>query len=1062
MAMSDAGDELDDMVYVSGREDNDDSSKKPLEDAEPGMIPAVKNLYAGRHGLFTTTNKLPEHLPEPEETKENRRYALLICNMKCYDDRKSYSIASIVIQSPLLRKVLCWVLKDYPGIAPHLGRMEAAPPFRPFVHRWQRLTDALNNERDLETKSHIRLFYDVLRPELEFTLGVRDDFLEHKAVNFNNLWMLFEPGDIIYTIYNTRPIAAKLRADTVVLAGRIDHYRLVCETISGDGNVFGWRDVHFEIPRFDGMMKITNLGVYPLKYHQKPDEVRQQLIDNGKAYERLMGFHHMQYQGTALDGGQTCYVDSRIIVDPDVYKYYEPDATHSNKENLKDQDGSSDDNAEAEEMVPALTDDQLLLCDSSIRGYSLRNKRWLDFFVDNIEDIHWDEGAWDNVVLDSELKDLIFSLTDGHLWNQEGLQSKGLNILLSGPTGSGKTFTVESVAEALRAPLFHVTLADVDLSPEIPDLESPFTRILTMCGRWNAILVFDQTQGALSGDQLYGDQGRAYSLLLNALDSHSATFFVTCDAVAKECMDERLRSRFHVCLQLPDPTPATREEMWRKCFESQKDCNFIVEFDVLADWMLNGREITNAVTAAKTLAMNGVIEMKHLERVVSNGKKPVSISDDDHWICPPKVVKKKSKHRAVDIHVDCFREPPKDGDDIWGTSKLDSKKSKIISHTEPTVFPSPSTSKESCPFRPSDPKVVGFPGSSNRDKTEKGPKEWSKEFKEEQLQPSEDDDRERGIFEAIAESNARPPPPCSPPMEYTDAVQHPINEEGHWSFGRINKKKSAVDAEGQQALTVIEEPPKDNEDDWGTWGFGTKNKKKPKKKGRAETAVMEPPPTPEKPGISEDEALKAYEEPPKNNEDDWGPWGFGAKNKKNPKKKGRVETVVMEPPPTPEKPGLSEDEALKANEEPPKHNEDDWGLWGFGTKDKKKPKKKGRVETAVVEPPAVPEEPDSLSREVVEAVPAVDWGSWGSFASRPKKKKGKGSKISSVVYTGKEDEAEAKLAEHDTIEVPESRKPSMEWPRSRIGWEAPANSRYDEDGRRSCNGKEDKKKESYC
>lgn len=229
-------------------------------------------------------------------------------------------------------------------------------------------------------------------------------------------------------------------------------------------------------------------------------------------------------------------VDSRIVIDPDAYKCYNPDhdlvlkplrktkaAYSTNLAAIDEDTGDSDNSSDEEERsndstikakknpVPALTEDQLLLCGTSVKGYSLRNKRWLDFFVDSIKEIDWDERAWDNVVLESDLKDLIFSMTEGHRRNHKGLQSKGLNILLSGPTGVGKTFTVESVADALRTPLFHVTPADVDLDPKNPDLESPFTDVLEMCGRWNAILLFDQAQGGLDNDQLDDDQSREYS-----------------------------------------------------------------------------------------------------------------------------------------------------------------------------------------------------------------------------------------------------------------------------------------------------------------------------------------------------------------------------------------------------------------------------------------------------------------------------------------------------------------------------------------------------------------------
>lgn len=303
----DSIEDAEDMVYLS----DDENKKEPIEASEPGMILEIKNLYPGEtddQGHITTTDKIPNDLPEPEETEETARYALLIRNYKCYDGHKSLSIASVVVQSPLLKKVLCWVLKDYPRMAPELNRLELVSPFRPFVHRWQRLTEALDNERDPLTKSHIQLFYDALKKELQVTLETRADFLAHGTITFNSLWMIFEPGDIIYTILNKHPIAARLAATSILQRRHDDSYRLECDMIHGDGHMFGWGSSRFDIPEFDGMTKITDLASFPLKYHPKADKVRNQLIERGRAYEGLMGFHHMKYKGIAL------YVDQSFSV----------------------------------------------------------------------------------------------------------------------------------------------------------------------------------------------------------------------------------------------------------------------------------------------------------------------------------------------------------------------------------------------------------------------------------------------------------------------------------------------------------------------------------------------------------------------------------------------------------------------------------------------------------------------------------------------------------------------------------------------------------------------------
>ena len=46
-----------------------------------------------------------------------------------------------------------------------------------------------------------------------------------------------------------------------------------------------------------------------------------------------------------------------------------------------------------------LTDDQLLRCHYAVRGYSLREKAWMDFDATKFHDIHFDSRAFDQLVL---------------------------------------------------------------------------------------------------------------------------------------------------------------------------------------------------------------------------------------------------------------------------------------------------------------------------------------------------------------------------------------------------------------------------------------------------------------------------------------------------------------------------------------------------------------------------------------------------------------------------------------------------------------------------------------
>lgn len=294
------------------------------------------------------------------------------------------------------------------------------------------------------------------------------------------------------------------------------------------------------------------------------------------------------------------------------------------------------------------------------------------------------------------------------------------------------------------------------------------------------------------------------------MESHSAALFVTSNISANTCMDDRLQSRFHVCLQLPDLTSATRGQIWQKCLESHKDISFFANSDALAGWTLNGREIANAVVAAKTLATNGVVEMRHLERVVPAGKRPFPVVDD-FWGVPPKKDKqKKSRKVALDRHpvdvVEVVEEPPKrEVADVlagWGFGTPKDKKGKTKTAMEPG----------------------------------KGPEVYLEEDDWNCWAVKEDRKAKRSSDEAAV------PPPPSPPSEAEIPAKGTIEVDDGWgSFGvkkDKKKKKKGMTATATEPEAAVAEPKKDSEtpaaapvevDEWDFWAASKKSKKGKKK-----------------------------------------------------------------------------------------------------------------------------------------------------------------------------------------------------------------------------------------
>jgi len=96
-----------------------------------------------------------------------------------------------------------------------------------------------------------------------------------------------------------------------------------------------------------------------------------------------------------------------------------------------------------------ITDEQAMMSPSRVRGFSLSEKQWAFFLVENAKHIEWGESLFDELELKGPLKRTIKSLVETHY---DGVQApdsghalarkgKGLVILLYGPTGTGKTLT---------------------------------------------------------------------------------------------------------------------------------------------------------------------------------------------------------------------------------------------------------------------------------------------------------------------------------------------------------------------------------------------------------------------------------------------------------------------------------------------------------------------------------------------------------------------------------------------------------------------------------------------
>ena len=350
-----------------------------------------------------------------------------------------------------------------------MARLTFEAPFKPFVHRWEKFNKAIHEQNDAITKEHLMLLYTTLKQELKETIAAKDDFIANGVITYEHLWTIFQPGCNVYSVEDGRDYATQF-----VQGNYIEHqkygpcYQLQCSKVDWDGEQFGYATKYTLVPGFLGTKPITQLQSFPLEFHPNCALVTEKLVARGKLFENYQGYHYKAYKGNAIMqtrcGPAKINVESRIIIDRYAHGRFNPnqhmclspltrtirkasdnsDSDEDYEESYYESDAEMDiDNdeslakAKAMKRIP-LTKAQLLICTPLVSGYALKTKRWLEFFVDSVSDIIWNQNAFESLVLPDDQKELILSFAESQILYKQKFddfvsgKGKGIIMLLSG------------------------------------------------------------------------------------------------------------------------------------------------------------------------------------------------------------------------------------------------------------------------------------------------------------------------------------------------------------------------------------------------------------------------------------------------------------------------------------------------------------------------------------------------------------------------------------------------------------------------------------------------------
>ncbi|KAK2617020.1 hypothetical protein QQS21_000111 [Conoideocrella luteorostrata] len=627
---------------------------------ESGAECDVQTLYEGPAKCDCCINWVdvyPDDLKSSiEQEAETKKKALVIRLSKNHNEGRPLALNSIVVQNQQIKELLGQVFHGYKGITPNLKKLVLRAPFRPFFHRWSLFKDLVDEQKASNdvTASFSQLLYRILDLELRETMDEIEDLCGNGVITFGLLWALFQPGIRLYSSIDGQDRFFLLESGEYVRGSPF--FLITAKYVDWDGERFGFATARLSIGAFEGTMNINELNVYPTVYHKSEQEVASALKRRGKSFRGLRGMHYRAYAGDMLlrdKCGTAKKLDARVIIDAsmapphlkpieliplddfsvspeirvedDVHEKY-PRRQWRRADEAVPRPVRETLNPEKLAMPAVLTDEQLMLCNSHVAGYSLKDKVWGDLAIRHMKEVVWNDDAFPSLILPQGHKGLILAFVNGQLTDKQDFddviegKGQGLTILLVGTPGTGKTLTAEAVADKVRRPLY--ILSAGELGQEAEKVEQKLKTVLELAEKWRAVLLLDECDVFLekrTNNNL--NHNEVVAVFLRLLEYYPGILFLTTNRA--DAIDPAFQSRIHLTLHYPELNQEARKNIWTQfCSRLAQSSLCNDDLTSLSELPLNGRQIKNIIKISALLARQDAtaLQLGHIQTVLNATK----------------------------------------------------------------------------------------------------------------------------------------------------------------------------------------------------------------------------------------------------------------------------------------------------------------------------------------------------------------------------------------------------------------------------------------------------------
>ncbi len=235
--------------------------------------------------------------------------------------------------------------------------------------------------------------------------------------------------------------------------------------------------------------------------------------------------------------------------------------------------------------------------------------------------------TWEDIILPVDIKKQLKEIS-GHIkykgtvyldWGFDEKLSigKGVNVLFSGPSGTGKTMSAEIIANDVELDIYKIDLSSV-VSKYIGETEKNLNKIFKEAETSNAILFFDEADALFGKRSEVKDAHDRYAnieigYLLQKMEEYEGIVILATN-LSKNIDDAFLR-RIQFLVEFPFPNETLRKLIWTGMFPKIAPLSKDIDFKFLSkELKLAGGNIKNIAVAAAFYAAeeSNEIRMNHI------------------------------------------------------------------------------------------------------------------------------------------------------------------------------------------------------------------------------------------------------------------------------------------------------------------------------------------------------------------------------------------------------------------------------------------------------------------